>query len=75
MPKRVEDAFLAVFHDQAENDAFNALVMAASLEWREAAVLRAYAAYLRQIRAPFGRSASSSATQRLKWSMPAFAAQ
>mgnify|MGYP000915469336 CR=1 FL=1 len=51
---RMENCFLAVFHGEAENDNFNGLVLAAGLEWREAAVLRAYASYLRQIRAPFG---------------------
>ena len=50
---RMEEAFLAVFHGEAENDAFNGLVVAAGLDWREATVMRAYGAYMRQIRAPF----------------------
>jgi glutamate dehydrogenase len=51
---RMEEAFLAVFRGEAENDAFNRLLVATGADWREVAVLRAYAAYLRQIRAPFG---------------------
>ncbi len=51
---RLEDAFLAVTHGLAENDLMNALVVAAGLDWREVSVFRAYTAYVRQIRAPFG---------------------
>ncbi|MFZ5653901.1 MAG: NAD-glutamate dehydrogenase [Pseudomonadota bacterium] len=43
-----EDAFSAVWHGAAENDAFNQLVLAGRLGWREIAVLRAYSRYLRQ---------------------------
>ncbi len=50
---RMEEAFLAAFHGQAENDAFNLLVIAAGRDWREAEVMRALAAYMRQMRAPF----------------------
>ena len=52
--KRLEAAFLAVFRGQADNDGFNRLVVAAGADWREAAVLRAYAAFLRQLGSPFG---------------------
>lgn len=52
--KRFEACFLAVARGKAENDSFNRLVMSAGADWREAAVLRSYAAYLRQIRSPFG---------------------
>ncbi len=44
-----EDAFAAVLHGDAENDAFGSLVLAAALTWREVALLRAYARYLRQV--------------------------
>ncbi len=47
--RRLEAGFLAVFHGQAENDGFNRLVLAAGLDWRQVAVLRAYGAYLRQL--------------------------
>ena len=38
---------------QAEVDGFNQLVLAAGLNWREVAVLRSYAHYLRQIGTPY----------------------
>ncbi len=50
---RLEACFLAVFAREADNDAFNRLVLAAGADWREAALMRAYAAYMRQIRSPF----------------------
>ena len=52
--KRLEAAFLAVFHGQADNDNFNRLVVAAGADWRTTATLRAYAAFLRQLGSPFG---------------------
>jgi len=52
--RRLESSFLAVFRGDADNDGFNRLVTYAGAEWREAAVLRAYAAYLRQLGSPFG---------------------
>ena len=51
---RLEHAFLAVFQGSADNDGFNRLIVSAGADWREAAVLRAYAAYLRQLGSPFG---------------------
>jgi glutamate dehydrogenase len=51
---RLEEAVLAVLAGEADNDPFNRLVLVAGLTWREAAVLRAYAAYVRQMPAPFG---------------------
>ncbi|MFM1896349.1 MAG: hypothetical protein RLZZ385_1423, partial [Pseudomonadota bacterium] len=44
-----ESAFDAMWHGKAENDAFNTLVLGSQLPWREVALLRAYAAYMRQI--------------------------
>jgi glutamate dehydrogenase len=52
--RRMEQCFLAVLRGEADNDPFNRLIVAAGADWREAAALRAYSAYLRQIRAPFG---------------------
>ena len=40
--------FLAVWHGHAENDGFNALIASAGLPWRDVAMLRALARYLRQ---------------------------
>ncbi|MEZ5817918.1 MAG: NAD-glutamate dehydrogenase [Hyphomicrobiaceae bacterium] len=51
---RLEDTFIAVLKGEADNDAFNRLVMVSGLEWREAALLRGYAAYLRQLGTAFG---------------------
>ena len=50
---RIEETFLAVFRADAESDLFNALVIAAGLDWREAAVMRALAEFQRQMRSPF----------------------
>ncbi len=52
--KRLEDAFLAVFHGRSENDTLNRLVIAAGADWREAEILRAYAGFLRQLAVPYG---------------------
>jgi glutamate dehydrogenase len=43
-----EDAVTALWQGQTEDDAFNALVLTAGLTWREVALLRAVAKYLRQ---------------------------
>jgi glutamate dehydrogenase len=48
----LEDGFLAVWGDAAPNDRFNGLILAAGLDWRQAAVLRAYSSYYRQTGAP-----------------------
>lgn len=48
-----QQAFESVWLDLAENDAFNRLVLAASLDWRQVAALRAYAKYFKQIRFTF----------------------
>jgi glutamate dehydrogenase len=52
--RRLEAAFLSVFTGACDNDPFNRLVIAAGADWREAALLRAYASYLRQLNVPFG---------------------
>jgi glutamate dehydrogenase len=51
-----QDAFSAVWRDEAESDGFNALVPLAGLSWRQASILRAYAKYLRQIGSTFSQS-------------------
>ncbi len=53
----LEQAFTAVFTSRADDDPFNRLVMAADATWRDAAMLRAYAAYMRQIGLPYDRDA------------------
>jgi len=44
-----EDAFARIWHGDAEDDGFNQLVLAASLNWRQVALVRAYAKYLKQL--------------------------
>src|SRR5207253_1530628 len=46
---KFQEAFVRVWENDAENDAFNRLVLLARLEWHEIIVLRAYCKYLRQI--------------------------
>ena len=45
---KLEQCFLAVWTGQAENDRFNSLVLKQSMEWRDVALLRSMARYLRQ---------------------------
>ncbi len=49
----IEATLLALFADHAESDAFNRLVLEAGLPWRDVALLRTLARYLRQLRAPY----------------------
>ncbi|MFT0892043.1 NAD-glutamate dehydrogenase [Pseudochelatococcus sp. G4_1912] len=49
----LEDALIALFEGAAESDGFNALVLEASLNWRDVANLRAYGRYLQQIGVPY----------------------
>ena len=59
MPDHVRELFqdtvAAVWNRQNESDGFNALVLAAGLNWRQATVLRAYAKYMRQGGTPFAQ--------------------
>ena len=52
-----EDAFFNVWHKRTQNDFFNGLVLTARMSWREAALLRAYAAYMKQLAFPFSKRA------------------
>lgn len=45
-----------VWHGEAENDCFNALVIEAGLDWRQITLLRAYYKYLRQIHFSFEKT-------------------
>ncbi len=45
---RFSEAFTAIWRGDAEDDGFNRLILEAGLGWRDIAVLRAYAQYLRQ---------------------------
>jgi glutamate dehydrogenase len=52
--RRLEEAFTAVSQGHADNDPFNRLIVGVGASWREALMLRAYAAFMRQIRSPYG---------------------
>ncbi|KAA0022887.1 NAD-glutamate dehydrogenase [Antrihabitans cavernicola] len=56
LQSRFTEAFGAVWHGLAEADSFNELVLRAGLHWREAAMLRAYAKYLRQANFPYSHA-------------------
>ena len=51
-----QEAFAQVWRGGAENDGFNGLVLGAGLTWREIALLRAIAKYLRQTGSTFSQS-------------------
>ena len=48
-----EDAFARIWFGEAESDTFNRLLLGTRLNWREIALLRAYARYLRQLQFPY----------------------
>ncbi len=50
-----EEGFLAVWRGLAEPDGFNALITRAGLDWRQVAILRCYARYLRQVGSTFSQ--------------------
>ena len=50
-----EVAFAKVWSGDAEDDAFNELIVCAGLEWREVVVLRAYSRFMRQGGASFSQ--------------------
>ena len=56
LTERFADAFDAVWSELAGADGYNALVVRAGLTWRQAAVLRAFSRYLRQIGNSYGQS-------------------
>ena len=54
--RRVADAAMAIFNDQAAADLLNQLVVKASLEWQDVVVLRAYRRYRRQVGTTFSQT-------------------
>ncbi|MBP9727094.1 MAG: NAD-glutamate dehydrogenase [Gammaproteobacteria bacterium] len=44
-----QEAFPRIWFGEAENDKFNRLILTAQLSWKETAMLRAYARYLKQV--------------------------
>jgi glutamate dehydrogenase len=55
MGKALEACFIVVMRGVAENDGYNALVLAADLWWRDVALLRTISRFLRQIRVPYSQ--------------------
>src|SRR5215471_4998437 len=53
--RALETAFVMVMRGGAENDGYNALVLAASLAWRDVALIRAISRFLRQIHVPYSQ--------------------
>ncbi|HEY7665696.1 MAG TPA: NAD-glutamate dehydrogenase [Xanthobacteraceae bacterium] len=51
----LEALFLVVMRGGAENDGYNALVLAAGMMWREVALIRTLSRFLRQIRVPYSQ--------------------
>ena len=51
-----KEAFEKIWFGEAENDRFNLLVLAAGMSWRQVAMLRGYARYIKQIRMGFSQS-------------------
>src|SRR5690606_10885856 len=49
-------AFARAWRGEAETDGLNRLVLAASLDWHQVALLRGYARYLQQVGVPFSQS-------------------
>jgi glutamate dehydrogenase len=49
-------AFAAIWRGTAESDGFNRLILLASLDWRQVAMLRGYSKYLLQAGVPFSQS-------------------
>ena len=60
----IEAALMAQFRGLAESDRFDQLVLAAGLGWREAALLRAFGRYLRQVGAPYAQGYIADALTR-----------
>jgi len=51
-----ERAFASIWRGDAENDAFNKLILGARLDWRQVSVLRGYCKYLLQTGVTFSQS-------------------
>jgi glutamate dehydrogenase len=54
--EQFQDAFRSIWYGKAENDGFNRLLLGAKIGWREVALLRAFARYMKQIRFAFAET-------------------
>ena len=59
-----EEAFIAIWNGDAENDGFNQLLPSARLEWRDIAMLRGYTKYALQTGVPFSQPYMEETLQR-----------
>jgi glutamate dehydrogenase len=55
LKQRLEACFLVTMRGVAENDGYNALVLAGGLMWRDVTLIRAISRYLRQIRVAYSQ--------------------
>src|SRR5205807_2217577 len=55
LKQRLEACFLTVMRAGAENDGYNALVLAAGIPWRDVALVRAMSRFLRQARIAYSQ--------------------
>ncbi len=55
LKQRLEACFLTVMRASAENDGYNALVLAAGVPWRDVALVRAISRFLRQVRIAYSQ--------------------
>ena len=55
LEERLEACFIVVMARRAENDGYNALVLAIGLGWRDVALIRTLSRFLRQIRVPYSQ--------------------
>jgi len=49
----LEETFMQVWRNRAENDGLNKLVLRSNLNWREVMMLRTYSGFMRQARLPY----------------------
>lgn len=55
IPVYFSELFVSVWNQSSENDSFNNLLFSAGIKARNIQILRAYAAYLQQVRFPYSR--------------------
>ncbi len=55
MPRYFRELFISIWNKETENDSFNQLLFSTSLKKHNIAIIRAYTAYLHQIKFPYSR--------------------
>ena len=53
LKENFEDGFRAIWEQRVDDDEFNSLIVHAGLKWRDVALLRSYAAYMKQIQSGY----------------------